>query len=87
MDDCNLVALVNLDGRWDRELEANLDRLDHAHPDRFYTFCHLDWRLLHAPNGTAALVDSLERSARSGARGLKVWKDLGLSVTANGTDG
>jgi predicted TIM-barrel fold metal-dependent hydrolase len=84
MDDCNLAGLVNLDGRWDRELEANLERLDHAYPDRFYTFCHLDWRLLAARNGTDALVDSLERSARSGARGLKVWKDLGLSVTVNG---
>ena len=84
MDDCNIVALVNLDGRWDRELEANLERLDRAHPGRFFTFCHLDWRLLELPNATDALVDSLERSARSGARGLKVWKDLGLSATANG---
>ena len=84
MEECNLTALVNLDGRWDRELEANLDRLDRSHPDRFYTFCHLDWSLLEQSGATDALVRSLERSAASGARGLKVWRDLGLAATANG---
>ena len=84
MEECNLSALVNLDGRWDRELESNLDRLDRAHPGRFYTFCHLDWRLLEERDGVDALVRSLERSARSGARGLKVWKDLGLGATIAG---
>ena len=38
MEECNLTALVNLDGRWGRELEANLDRYDRAHPHRFLTF-------------------------------------------------
>jgi predicted TIM-barrel fold metal-dependent hydrolase len=84
MDASNLGALVNLDGRWGDELDANLARYDHAHPGRFYTFCHLDWQLLDGPGGTAALVRSLERSAQQGARGIKVWKDLGLSVTAAG---
>ena len=84
MDASNLSALVNLDGRWGAELDENLARYDHAHPNRFYTFCHLDWRLLDTPDGTGALVRSLEQSARQGARGLKVWKDLGLSVTVAG---
>jgi predicted TIM-barrel fold metal-dependent hydrolase len=84
MQECNIAAIVNLDGRWGRELEDNLDRYDRAHPGCFYTFCHLDWDLLGQPSGTSALVESLERSAKSGARGLKVWKDLGLSVRVNG---
>jgi predicted TIM-barrel fold metal-dependent hydrolase len=84
MDASNLSALVNLDGRWGAELDENLARYDHAHPGRFYTFCHLDWRLLDTLDGTDALVASLEQSARQGARGIKVWKDLGLSVTAGG---
>jgi predicted TIM-barrel fold metal-dependent hydrolase len=84
MDASNLSALVNLDGRWGAELDENLARYDHAHPGRFHTFCHLDWRLLDTLDGTAALVRSLEQSARQGARGVKVWKDLGLSVTAGG---
>jgi predicted TIM-barrel fold metal-dependent hydrolase len=84
MDSCNVAAAVNLDGRWGRELEENLERYDHAYPGRFLTFCHLDWRLLDKPGGPDRLVQSLEESVRFGARGLKVWKDLGLEVKANG---
>src|SRR6188472_3589430 len=40
MDETGVQAIVNLDGRWDEELEANLDRYDRAHPGRFFTFCH-----------------------------------------------
>jgi predicted TIM-barrel fold metal-dependent hydrolase len=75
MDETNVEAIVNLDGRWGGELEANLDRYDRAHPGRFYTFCHVDWADL---GGAAA---SLAASQQAGARGLKVWKDLGLGVT------
>jgi predicted TIM-barrel fold metal-dependent hydrolase len=74
MDSLDLDAIVNLDGRWGAELEANLDRYDRAHPGRFLTFCHADWDELDG------LVASLEASAAAGARGLKVWKDLGLGV-------
>jgi predicted TIM-barrel fold metal-dependent hydrolase len=79
MDFCGVAACVNLDGRWDAELEANLDRYDRAHPDRFVTFCQLDWRLAAEDDGFGdALAASLRRSAAAGARGLKVWKTLGL---------
>jgi len=49
MDQCNVQALVNIDGLWGDELEANLDRYDRAHPGRFATFCHVDWTELAAP--------------------------------------
>ena len=79
MDEVNVRTVVNLDGRWGDELEENLDRYDRAHPGRFATFCHVDWTRLADPDLAAAeLVQSLERSAAAGARGLKVWKDLGL---------
>ncbi len=77
MDALDIEAIVNLDGRWGAELEANLDRYDRAHPGRFLTFCHVDWSGLERPE---QLVESLAASREAGARGLKVWKDLGLSV-------
>jgi predicted TIM-barrel fold metal-dependent hydrolase len=80
MDSCNVAAVVNLDGRWGRELEENLDRYDRRHPGRFATFCHVDWDLLRGPDAEARLAGSLERSVSAGARGLKVWKDVGLGV-------
>lgn len=84
MDERNIEATINLDGRWGAELEANLDRYDRAHPGRFFTFCHVDWRLLDRHDGPRLLVESLQRSIAAGARGLKVWKDLGTKVKARG---
>jgi predicted TIM-barrel fold metal-dependent hydrolase len=80
MDSCNIAAIVNLDGRWGDELEENLDRYDRRHPGRFATFCHVDWAALSGPGAETKLAGSLERSVSAGARGLKVWKDLGLHV-------
>ena len=78
MDRCHVRGVVNLDGRWGEELEANLDRYDRAHPGRFATFCHLDWGMLAEPGFPERLVASVQRSVAAGARGVKVWKDLGL---------
>jgi predicted TIM-barrel fold metal-dependent hydrolase len=81
MEGCNLRAIVNLDGRWGEELEANLDRYDRAHPGRFATCCHVDWLAAVASGDVgAAAAGSLRESVRAGAKGIKVWKDLGLHV-------
>ncbi|MBZ5738728.1 amidohydrolase family protein [Nocardioides mangrovi] len=77
MDAAGIATLVNLDGRWGSELTDNLARYDAAHPGRFLTFCQADWSLLDTPG---ALTAQLSESAAAGARGLKIWKDLGLSV-------
>ncbi|HTF09202.1 MAG TPA: amidohydrolase family protein [Asanoa sp.] len=81
MDEVGVRTIVNLDGRWDAELDANIARLDRPFPDRFVTFCHLDWSLLQGTDPTGALIASLRRARDAGARGVKVWKDLGLTVT------
>jgi predicted TIM-barrel fold metal-dependent hydrolase len=78
LDERHVETVVNLDGMAGTELEANLDRLDRAHPGRFVTFCQLDWSLLASPDGLPALLAQLEDCARRGARGVKVWKNLGL---------
>lgn len=84
MDAAGIERVVSLDGRWGDELEANLDRYDRAHPDRFTTFCHVDWRLLERADGVDAALRQLAESVAAGARGVKVWKDLGLGVRASG---
>ncbi len=82
LDEAGIEAIVNLDGLWGAELERNLDRYDRAHPGRFLTFCHVDLRAIGRPGFDAgALVESLRRSHAAGARGLKIWKDLGLGIT------
>jgi predicted TIM-barrel fold metal-dependent hydrolase len=79
LDEHNITASVNLDGRWGRELEANLDRYDRAHEGRFFTFCQLDLGIARERSDFGeALARSVRESASAGARGLKVWKTLGL---------
>jgi hypothetical protein len=78
LDEVDVAAVVNLDGRWGDELEANLDRYDRVHPGRFVTFCHVDFTLAEQDGFERRLAASLRESHARGARGLKVWKDLGL---------
>lgn len=77
IDAAGVDVVVNLDGRWGSELAENIERYDVAHPGRFLTFCQADWTLIDEGD---ALVEQLAASAAAGARGVKIWKDLGLSV-------
>lgn len=86
MDDCGIETIVNLDGMWGEEVTANVRRYDAAHPGRFITFCQLDWPLVAEEGGVAALRASLDDSHARGARGLKIWKNLGLTVRDAGGD-
>lgn len=80
MNECGIDTIVNLDGLWGEEVTANVQRYDAAHPGRFLTFCQLDWELLATTDGVARLTGSLDDSAARGAKGVKVWKNLGLTV-------
>lgn len=80
LDECGVETVVNLDGLWGDEVTANLERYDRAYPGRFVTFCQLEWSRLAEPDGERALIASLDDSAARGARGVKVWKNLGLTV-------
>jgi predicted TIM-barrel fold metal-dependent hydrolase len=81
MDGCNVRSIVNLDGRWGAELLANVERYDLAHPGRFATFCHVDWAsAVESEDIGRTAAASLRESVRAGAKGIKVWKDLGLHI-------
>jgi predicted TIM-barrel fold metal-dependent hydrolase len=84
MDELGVEAIVNLDGMWGDELDANLDRYDRAHPGRFATFAQWE-RPLFARDAWSELGAQIADAFARGARGLKVWKDLGLHLRdANG---
>lgn len=79
MDAVGVETIVNLDGMWGDELDENLDRYDRAHPGRFATFAQWD-RGLFARGAWDDLGAQTRDSFARGARGLKVWKDLGLHL-------
>jgi len=79
MDEVNVRGIVNLDGRWGEELENNLNRYDRAHPGKFATFCQLDWNEAKTAGWGERLAASIRDSVKRGAKGLKLWKDVGLT--------
>ena len=53
--------------------------------NRFEWFCNIDWDGIDHPQFGQITADRLERAARLGAKGVKIFKALGLSVkTADG---
>ena len=50
------------------------------YPDRLIVFTKLDFARIKEPGFFADIVRDLERSAKLGVQGVKVWKDLGMYV-------
>jgi predicted TIM-barrel fold metal-dependent hydrolase len=79
LDGAGVETIVDLDGGWGDQLRAEVARYAEPYPERFAVFCGIDY------DGFASGEDFGEReatrlrtSAATGARGLKVWKLLGL---------
>jgi len=52
--------------------------LDLAYPGRFFTFCNVDWTGVGEPGWVAKATSQLRADVKAGARGLKIFKKLGL---------
>lgn len=80
MDQCGVKAMANLTGRWGSDLKRLIDKFEGGHPGRFYTFCNVDWSRATEPGFGEQAAAQLEESISAGARGLKLFKNLGLRV-------
>ncbi len=81
MDQAGVEAIVDLDGGWGDALAQRIARFQRPHPGRFFIFAQLDWdRWAEDYDFPRHAVESLRHSAALGARGLKVWKALGLRI-------
>lgn len=79
LDRAGVRGLVNLDGGHGDALSAEIARVQAPYPERIAVFAGIDaasWK--DDPHFGDAEAARLEDSVRRGARGLKVWKDLGL---------
>lgn len=79
LDAVNVSAVVNLSGGYGETLRANLEQLDQAYPGRFYTFCNIDFREALTTGWLDRTLRQLRDDVSAGARGLKVFKRLGLA--------
>ncbi len=77
MDEANIAAAINLTGGWGERLRASMDKLAGKFPGRFFVFTQIDYSRIDEPS---YLVDTLDQAYAAGAKGVKVLKDLGLTV-------
>jgi predicted TIM-barrel fold metal-dependent hydrolase len=81
MDAAGIASTVALDGEYGESLSREIRRLQARHPDRFAVLANMDTSTLSADVDFGAIeAERLVQSVRAGARGLKVWKTLGLSI-------
>ncbi len=81
MDRMNLAVGVNLSGGNGERLVAQIRNMESAHPGRFVVFANVDFSRIDEPEFGALAAAQLEADVRAGARGLKIFKSLGMWIT------
>ncbi|MEX0886138.1 MAG: amidohydrolase family protein [Phycisphaeraceae bacterium] len=85
MDERGIRRAINLSGGHGEQLDQMLERFHDAAPGRLIIFGSLDYDGIGDPDWAQRMVAFLEQASARGMAGLKVWKDLGLTV--RDTDG
>ena len=83
MDDLNMAVMVNLSGFRGKYLEWSMENVNEKYSERFVLFLNIDFEQLDDegwPNETLAMMD---KAVELGVKGLKVYKNLGLTETDN----
>jgi predicted TIM-barrel fold metal-dependent hydrolase len=78
MDTLNLAIMINLSGRSGEQLQKSVNNIADHYPNRFVVFANIDFEGVGNPNWTETAVEQLEKDVKSGARGLKIYKSLGM---------
>jgi len=81
MDTLNMKLMVNLSGRSGEDLIKSVENIKANFPDRFVVFCNVNFDGAGADGWIEKTVAQLEKDVANGARGLKVYKSLGLRNT------
>ncbi|WP_299769461.1 amidohydrolase family protein [uncultured Dokdonia sp.] len=78
MDTLNMGIMVNLSGRSGESLKKSVKNIADHYPNRFVVFANIDFDGVGSTGWTAKTVAQLEKDVQNGARGLKIYKSLGL---------
>ena len=79
MDKINMGIMVNLSGRTGDQLVQSVKNIATNFPGRFVVFANINFQGAGSEGWTEKMVAQLEQDVKNGARGLKVYKSLGLS--------
>ena len=91
MDDLNMKFMINLSGSgyatflgkqslMDLNLSKSLKNVKENFPSRFGVFVNLDLKKIDDKDFASSSVKILENAVKDGAIGLKIYKDLGLTL-------
>lgn len=84
MDKLNMAVMVNLSGRGFRgsgdHLEKSVENIKKQYPNRFVVFTNIDFGDIDNPEWSARVTRQIEDDVRRGAKGLKIYKNLGMSA-------
>lgn len=82
MDALNMGVMINLSGRGFRSsgdhLEKSIENINNRFPNRFVLFTNVDFNDIDNPEWGARTVKQLEADIKRGAKGLKIYKSLGI---------
>ena len=91
MDDLNMKFMINLSGSgyatflgkqslMDLNLSKSLKNVKENFPSRFGVFVNLDLKKIDDKDFASSSVKILQNAVKDGAIGLKIYKDLGLTL-------
>jgi uncharacterized protein len=78
MDGLNMAVLVNLSGGNGERFTQGQANLVARHPARFVQFANVDFDKISEPGFGENAARQLEADVKNGARGLKIFKNLGM---------
>lgn len=78
MDKMNMGLMVNLSGGSGENLKKAVENGTKNYPGRFAVFANVDFEKVGTPNWGKNAAAQLEADVKNGAKGLKVYKSLGL---------
>ena len=81
MDAMNMAVMVNLSGSTGDRLGQIIKEMKERYPDRFVVFANLNFDGIDDPDWGANAAAQLERDVEAGAQGLKIFKNLGMTLT------
>lgn len=80
MDNLNMKVIVNLSGRSGDQLKAITDNIEDSGLSRFLVFANINFNGIDEEGWTQRAVQQLQEDYNNGARGVKIFKNLGLTV-------
>lgn len=81
MDTLNMGIMVNLSGRSGAELQKSVKNIADHFPNRFVVFANVNFNGVGENDWAKKTADQLAEDVKNGARGLKVYKSLGMRNT------